>query len=169
MNRIVCFFADMKITIAAVGRIREKYISEGIREYAKRLSAYCRLEFIEVQDEKAPENLSPAEADIVKKKEGERLLNRLPRDAFVIALDIGGVMTDSSGFAEKISSITVRGASSIVFVIGGSLGLHEEILRRADFRLSFSRLTFPHQLMRLILLEQIYRSFRIINNEPYHK
>ncbi len=159
----------MKITLLTVGKLKEKYLRDGIAEYSKRLGKYCRLEIIETADERTPEGASRAIEAQIKKTEGERLL-RCIRDAdYVIALAIDGKMLDSVELAEKLESLGVQGESSLVFVIGGSLGLSDEVLRRADYRLSFSKLTFPHQLMRLILLEQIYRGFRIQRGEPYHK
>ncbi len=157
------------ITIACAGKIKEKYLRDGIAEYEKRLKRYCRLHWAEINDEPTIENASETQIRNIKEKEGSRFLKVIPDNAFVIALDLNGKTTDSPGLAEKIKTIQVNGFSHIVFVIGGSLGLSDSILKRSDFRLSFSELTFPHQLMRLILLEQIYRSFRIISNEPYHK
>lgn len=159
----------MKITILTVGKIKEKFYTEAINEYSKRLSRYCKLEIVQVADEKTAENCSENEADIVKQKEAERLLKHIPEDAYVITLEINGKNLDSVELAEKINRLGISGTSHIVFVIGGSLGLHKSVSDRADFKLSFSRMTFPHQLMRVILLEQIYRSYRIINNQPYHK
>lgn len=159
----------MNIDIAAVGKIKEKYLAEGIMEYSKRLGRYCSLRILEVEDEKTPETMSDREKEEVKRKEGERLLSRIPDQALVIALAIDGKQLSSEELSEKISDLMVKGTSHIVFVIGGSLGLSEEVLARSQMKLSFSRMTFPHQLMRLILLEQIYRAFRIIKNEPYHK
>ncbi len=159
----------MKITLLTVGKIKEKYLQDGIAEYAKRLSRYCRLEITEVADERTPDGASAAEEEQIRRTEGGRLL-RMIRDAdYVIALAIDGKPEDSEAFAEQLRLLGVRGESSIVFVIGGSLGLSDEVLARADYRLSFSRMTFPHQLMRMILLEQIYRAFRIMRGEPYHK
>lgn len=160
---------NMKITIACVGKIKEKYLTAGIAEYSKRLSRYCTLQILEAADEKTPEGASAAEEDAIREKEGDRLLKLIPDNAFVIALAIDGEMLDSVELSERISSLTVRGISHIVFVIGGSLGLSPQVLQRADRKLSFSKMTFPHQLMRMILLEQIYRSFRILHHEPYHK
>lgn len=160
---------EMNIDILAVGKIKEKYLNEGIGEYSKRLSRYCSLNIIEVDDEKAPENLSDKEMEMIKAKEGEKLMSKIPSGAFVVALAIEGKQLSSEALSEKISDIMVDGNSHIVFVIGGSLGLSGEILKRANLKLSFSKMTFPHQLMRMILLEQIYRSFRIMRNEPYHK
>ena len=159
----------MNIDIAVVGKIKEKYLAEGIMEYLKRLGRYCSLRILEVEDEKTPETMSDREKEEVKRKEGERLLSRIPDQALVIALAIDGKQLSSEELSEKISDLMVKGTSHIVFVIGGSLGLSDEVLARSQMKLSFSRMTFPHQLMRLILLEQIYRAFRIIKNEPYHK
>lgn len=159
----------MRITILSVGRIKEKYLRDAIAEYSKRLSRYCRLEITEVPDEKTPDRASEAEEQQIKKTEGERLLKYVRDSDYVIAMAIDGKMPDSPELAAQIERLGVSGVSSIVFVIGGSLGLSQEVLKRADYQMSFSRLTFPHQLMRVILLEQIYRSYRIINGEPYHK
>lgn len=159
----------MKITILAVGKIKEKFYVSAIEEYTKRLSRYCKLNIIQVADEKTIENSTDREIDIVKSKEAQRILKNIPEDAYVVTLEINGKMLDSEEMAEKIDKLGISGQSHIIFVIGGSLGLHETVSKRADFKLSFSKMTFPHQLMRVILLEQIYRSYRIINNEPYHK
>lgn len=159
----------MKVTILCVGKIKEKFFSMAIDEYRKRLSRYCKLEIIEVPDEKTDENASVAEEMMVKEKEGERLLKNIKDSSYVIALAIDGKQFDSVELSEKIEKLGVQGVSHITFVIGGSLGLSEKVLSRADFKLSFSKMTFPHQLMRVILLEQIYRSYRIMNGEPYHK
>ena len=161
--------AEMNIDVVAVGKIKEKYLNEGIREYTKRLSRYCSLNIMEVDDEKAPENLSDKDIEMIKAKEGEKLMSKIPSGAFVVALAIEGKQLSSEALSEKISDIMVEGNSHIVFVIGGSLGLSSEILKRANLKLSFSKMTFPHQLMRMILLEQVYRAFRIMRNEPYHK
>ena len=158
----------MKITIACVGKIKEKYFTDAINEYAKRLSRYVTLNIAEVPDEKAPENMSPAQMEQVKEIEGERL-NKVIKDGYVVALAINGKKMTSEGFADFISDTMVKGASHITFVIGGSLGLSDKILKRADFKLSFSDMTFPHQLMRLVLVEQIYRAFMIQQGSPYHK
>lgn len=158
----------MKITIACVGRIKEKYYTDAINEYGKRLSRYAELRIEEVQDEKAPENLSKAQINQIKDREGERLC-KVIKDSYVIALAIEGRKMTSEGFADFISDVMVKGISHITFVIGGSLGLSNNILEKADMKLSFSDMTFPHQLMRVILLEQIYRANRIMKNEPYHK
>ncbi len=159
----------MKITVASVGKIKERYLTEALEEYGKRLSRYCKLEMIQVADEKTPEGASRAMEEQIREKEGERLLAKIRQDAYVIALAIQGQMPDSVELAGKLEKLGVSGVSHIVFVIGGSLGLSQAVLSRADYLLSFSRLTFPHQLMRVMLLEQIYRSFRIMGNEPYHK
>ena len=159
----------MNITIISVGRIKEKYLKSGIAEYSKRLSRYCKLSFIEVTDEKAPENLSGVEMENVRDKEGEGILKNIKNGAYVIALDIKGKMISSEELAEKLNTLGIQGKSNIVFIIGGSLGLSKEILKRSDFKLSFSPMTFPHQLMKMILLEQVYRGFRINRGEPYHK
>ena len=159
----------LKITIACVGKVKESWISAGIAEYEKRLRRYCRLSIAQVPDEKAPEQASTAEEEEIRAKEGRRLLNQIPDQAHVIALEIKGKKADSVSFARAIEKCAVSGDSHIVFVIGGSIGLSGEVLRRADETCSFSDMTFPHQLMRVILLEQIYRAFRILNHEPYHK
>lgn len=159
----------MKVTIACVGKIKEKYFTDAIAEYSKRLSRYISLEITEVTDEKCPETLSDKEAEIVKNAEGERLLKAIKDTSFVIALAIDGKKYDSVGFSNLFSSSMVNGISHITFVIGGSLGLSDKVLKRADSKISFSDMTFPHQLMRVILLEQTYRAYRIIKNEPYHK
>ncbi|MCF7925881.1 MAG: 23S rRNA (pseudouridine(1915)-N(3))-methyltransferase RlmH [Candidatus Izimaplasma sp.] len=158
----------MTITIISVGKIKEKYLVEGIKEYSKRLRRYTRLNFITVNDYKAPEKLSQKEKIMIQDKEGEKILKRLP-DGYIIALDLKGVILTSTELASKFDEITNYHNSHIVFVIGGSLGLSKAVLDSVNLRLSFSKFTFPHQLMKLILLEQIYRSFRINNNEPYHK
>ena len=149
--------------------MKEKFFREALAEYEKRLSRYCRLKIIEVEDEKTEENLSAAQAELIKEREGNRLLRHMEQDAFCIALAIEGKKLDSIAFSKKIENLGISGKSHIIFVIGGSLGLHDRVLREADEKLSFSDLTFPHQLMRVILLEQIYRAFRISCNEPYHK
>jgi len=158
----------MKIKLITVGKIKENYLKEAINEYTKRLSRYTNLEEIEISDERAPENLSLKEIEIIKDKEGNKIINKLSNE-FIIALDIKGKQFDSIKLAQKIREIFSYNNSNIVFIIGGSLGLSKAVLTKANLKLSFSKLTFPHQLMKVILLEQIYRSFRIINNEPYHK
>jgi len=159
----------MNIKIIGAGKIKEKYMVEGIKEYSKRLSRYCNLEIIEVADEKTPENLSEREMNLIKNKEGARILSKIPQNAYVISLDIKGKQLSSEQLAEKMEKLMIDGVNDIVFIIGGSLGLADEIIGKSDFRLSFSNMTFPHQMMRMILLEQVYRGFRIIRNEPYHK
>ena len=159
----------MKITVITVGKIKEKYIEDAIAEYSKRLSRYCKLEIIQVADEKTPDRASEVVETQIKDKEGERILSHIKDTAYVVALAIEGKMISSEELAELIDGLGVRGESHIQFVIGGSLGLSKKVLERADYKLSFSRMTFPHQLMRVILLEQIYRSYRIVNGEPYHK
>lgn len=159
----------MKITIIAVGSIKEKFYRDAIAEYEKRLSRYCKLNIVQVEDEKTPDKMSQAQEDAVKKKEAERILKHVKEETYVIALAIRAKMYDSEAFAEEIERLGVQGSSHIQFLIGGSLGLHQDVLDRANQTMSFSMLTFPHQLMRVILLEQIYRGFRIINGEPYHK
>lgn len=144
-------------------------MKQGIAEYLKRLSAYAKVEIIEVADEKAPEELSILEMEQVKQKEGERILAKISHDTYVIALAIQGKMMSSEELADSIDKLMTYGKSKISFVIGGSLGLSADVLKRADEHLSFSKMTFPHQLMRLILVEQIYRAFRINRGEPYHK
>ncbi|MFN2925443.1 23S rRNA (pseudouridine(1915)-N(3))-methyltransferase RlmH [Lachnospiraceae bacterium YH-ros2228] len=159
----------MRITVACVGKVKEKFYRDAIQEYAKRLSRYVKLDIQEVADEKTPENASLALEKEIKEKEGNRLLKKIPDNAYVIALAIEGQALSSTDLAGKIEKLGLSGNSHIVFVIGGSLGLSPQVLGRADEKLSFSKMTFPHQLMRVILLEQIYRSYRIINGEPYHK
>lgn len=159
----------MNITLIVVGKIKEKYFTMAIEEYQKRLSRYCKLEIIEIADEKTPDGASEAEEEQIKMREGERILKVIREKSYVIALAIKGKQFDSLEFSKKIEDLRVRGNSHIVFIIGGSLGLAIQVLERADEQISFSNLTFPHQLMRVILLEQVYRAFRIINHEPYHK
>ncbi|NMM95069.1 23S rRNA (pseudouridine(1915)-N(3))-methyltransferase RlmH [Bifidobacterium oedipodis] len=159
----------MQIDIVCVGRIKERYLADAIAEYSKRLSRYCKLNIIEVADEKTPEHASEGVERQIKAKEGERIAKHLKSGAFVIALAIDGQMLSSEGFAAKINQLGIQGVSHIQLVIGGSIGLDDAILKRADMKLSFSKMTFPHQLMRVILLEQIYRSYKINAHEPYHK
>ncbi len=159
----------MKITIICVGKIKEKFYTAAVEEYVKRLSRYCRLEIVELADEKTKENASEHENELVKAKEGERILAAIRDDMYVAALAIDGKMLDSVEFSQKIEQLGVTGISNIAFIIGGSLGLDKRVLDRADYKLSFSKMTFPHQLMRVILLEQIYRGYRIMKGEPYHK
>jgi 23S rRNA (pseudouridine1915-N3)-methyltransferase len=159
----------IRITVACVGKIKEKYYQQAVEEYSKRLGRYCRLDIIQVADEKTPDNAPDSLNEKIRELEGRRLLGQIPQEAYVVALAIEGKQLDSPELAAFIGRLGVEGKSHIVIVIGGSLGLSDEVLRRADFKLSFSRMTFPHQLMRVILLEQVYRGFRILNNEPYHK
>ncbi len=159
----------MKITILCVGKIKESFYRQAIDEYAKRLSKYCRLEIVEVADEKTPDKASEALETQIKEKEAGRILEKIKEDAYVFTLEIRGKRYTSEGFADCIQKAAVQGKSHLVFVIGGSLGLHEKVLKRSNQAISFSDMTFPHQLMRVILTEQIYRAFRIINGEPYHK
>ena len=159
----------MKITLITVGKIKEKYLRDAIAEYSKRLSRYCKLEILEVADEKTPDQVSEVVEKSIRDKEGERILKHIRDDMYVITLEIGGKMLSSEELAEKIESLGIQGKSSIAFVIGGSIGLGKDVLKRSDFALSFSKMTFPHQLMRVILLEQVYRVYRIVNGEPYHK
>ena len=159
----------MKLTVIAVGKLKERYLKEGIGEYNKRLSRFCELQIIEVDDEQAPENLSESQEIQVKRKEAERIIKKAKDGSVLIVLDLKGKKLNSEGFADKLNSFFISGKSHITFVIGGSLGLDEELVKRADFRLCLSDMTFPHQLTRLILLEQVFRVFKILNNETYHK
>jgi len=159
----------MKITFITVGRLKEKYFSAAIEEYSKRLGKYAAFEIIEVPDEKAPENLSPAEEDIIRQKEGQKILKSIKSGGYVIATAINGKQLDSESLSRFMAKLGVDGISHIYFIIGGSLGLSGEVLERADYLLSFSPMTFPHQLMRVMLAEQVYRGFKIMNGEPYHK
>lgn len=159
----------MNIKIICVGKLKEKFLKEGIGEFQKRIKTYANLEIVEVKDEACPENSSELEMEKIKEVEGERILSKISKGAYVIALDIGGKSLTSEDFAKKIEDLSVEGISSIDFIIGGSLGLSEGVKNKSDYKLSFSKFTFPHGLMRLILVEQVYRAFRIINNHPYHK
>lgn len=159
----------MKITVICVGKVKERFYRDALAEYEKRLSRYCKLEFIEVADEKTPDGAGANLEEQIKEKEAQRILERLREDMFVCTLEIEGKSFSSEGLAGWLEKLTVSGTSHIAFVIGGSLGLHESVKQRSNMALSFSDMTFPHQLMRVILLEQIYRCFRIINGEPYHK
>lgn len=159
----------MEIRILSVGKIKEKYLNDGIAEYAKRMSRYCKLTFCQVPDEKTPDKASEALNLQIKEIEGERLMKHIREQDYVIALAIDGKMLDSVELSKKIETLGITGKSSVAFVIGGSLGLSDTVLRRADYKLSFSKMTFPHQLMQMILMEQIYRAYRIMNHEPYHK
>jgi 23S rRNA (pseudouridine1915-N3)-methyltransferase len=159
----------MHITIISVGKLKEKYLKQGMDEYLKRLSAYAKINIVEIPDEKAPEHLSESEMEQIKKKEGGRILAKIPSGSHVFALAIEGKQKSSEELAARLDHLATTGKSKIVFIIGGSLGLSDEVMQRADEALSFSKMTFPHQLMRLILVEQVYRAFRIMKGEPYHK
>lgn len=159
----------MNIKIITVGKLKEKYLKMGIDEYTKRLGAYCKMELIEVPDEKAPEKLSEAEMLQVKEKEGERILAKIPENAYVFALAIEGKQRTSEEFSKEIEQLGIQGKSNLVFVIGGSLGLSQAVMKRSNTPISFGKMTLPHQLMRLVLVEQVYRGFRIMKGEPYHK
>ena len=159
----------MKISIIGIGKLKEQYWVKAVEEYSKRLRNYVKLDIIELADEKAPEKLCEAEENIIKKNEGERILKNIKDGSYVVALAIEGKRLSSTEFSSFMGDLMVKGNGHIVFVIGGSLGLSDEVLVRSDFKLSFSDMTFPHQMMRVILLEQIYRGFRIMKNEPYHK
>lgn len=159
----------MKITLLTVGKIKEKFLRDAIAEYSKRLSKYCKLEIIEVADEKTPDHAGEVVEKSIRDKEGERLMRYIRDDDYVITLEIGGKMLDSVAFSRQLENLGIRGQSHICFVIGGSIGLGDALVKRSDYALSFSKMTFPHQLMRVILLEQIYRSYRIMTNQPYHK
>ncbi|HEY9061363.1 MAG TPA: 23S rRNA (pseudouridine(1915)-N(3))-methyltransferase RlmH [Pseudobacteroides sp.] len=159
----------MKLSIIAVGRIKEKYLKEGIAEYSKRLSRFCDLEIIEVEDEQAPDNISTAQEIQIKKREADKIKKRIKEGSFVVVLDLKGDKPDSIGFAKRVEAFFISGVSSIVFVIGGSLGLDDDLAKTANYKLCLSELTFPHQLARLILLEQLFRCFKIMKGETYHK
>ncbi|MGF7142669.1 23S rRNA (pseudouridine1915-N3)-methyltransferase [Anaerotaenia torta] len=159
----------MKVTLICVGKLKERYWSQGAEEYVKRLGRYCSLEILELADEKTPDHASEVQEEQIRRKEGDRILKVLKEDSYCIVLAIDGTMLSSEELASKIDTLGVSGCSHISFIIGGSLGLSREVYQRADYRLSFSKLTFPHQLMRVILLEQIYRAYRIIHKQPYHK
>ena len=159
----------MNITIYAVGKIKERFYADAVSEYAKRLSRYCRFRIVEVADEKAPEQLTAHERELILRKEGARILAKTDPKMYLIALAIEGQAMDSCAFSQLLEGLSGQGHPDIGFVIGGSLGLSAEVLDRADLCISFSAMTFPHQLMRVILSEQIYRGFRIARKEPYHK
>ena len=159
----------MNITVICVGKIKEKFYREAVCEYSKRLSKFCKLNIIEVDDEEAGQNLSPVQESNIKDKEGERILKKIPSNSYVFTLEIEGKKYDSVSFSKNLNDLCIKGQSSICFIIGGSLGLSDKVKEISNAKLSFSDMTFPHQLMRVILLEQIYRAFKIINNEPYHK
>ncbi len=159
----------MRITLLTVGKIKEKFYLQAIEEYAKRLSGYCKLEIREVADEKTPDGISETAKEQIRQKEGQRLLKCIKEDAYVITLEIQGKMLSSEEFSQKLEQLGLQGKSRLVFVIGGSLGLGQGIRERSDYALSFSKMTYPHQLMRVILLEQIYRGYKIMEGAPYHK
>ncbi len=159
----------MKIKIICVGKIKEKYFADGIKEYAKRLSRFCKFEICEVADEKIPDNASEKEALAVLDSEGAKIEKHIGKGDYIIALCVEGKNISSADLAKKFSEIQLSGKSGITFIIGGSLGICSRVKNMSDFRLSFSKMTFPHQLMRLILTEQIYRAFKINANEEYHK
>ena len=159
----------MNITLITVGKIKEKFLKDAISEYSKRLSKYCKVNIVEVSDEKTPDNASEKKELAIKEKEGDLILKHIKDNMYVVALDLKGENLTSPEFAEFIRKLGVKGESNITFVIGGSLGIAEKVLRRANYKLCFSKMTFPHQLFRVMLLEQIYRGFRIIKGEPYHK
>ena len=159
----------MNIKIIGVGKLKEKYLVQAMQEYLKRLQAYAKVEVIELADEKAPENLSETQMMQIKDKEGERILAKIKDQEYVIALAIEGKYPSSEAFAQKIENLGIQGKSQLVFVIGGSLGLSPSVMQRSNAQISFGKMTFPHQLMRVMLTEQIYRAFRIIHNQPYHK
>lgn len=159
----------MNITIICVGKLKEKYLKAAVDEYSKRLSRYCKLNILELNDEKTPDNASAKEEIQIKKKEGDNILKNIKDNMYVIALELKGKMLSSEELASFVHDLGVRGNSNIAFVIGGSLGVSDEVLERANYKLCFSKMTFPHQLFRVMLLEQIYRGFRINNGEPYHK
>ncbi|WP_297638555.1 23S rRNA (pseudouridine(1915)-N(3))-methyltransferase RlmH [uncultured Clostridium sp.] len=159
----------MNITLITVGKLKEKYLKQAIDEYAKRLSRYCKLDIIELADEKTPDNASEKEEELIREKEGKAILSKIKENAFVVAMDLGGKNITSEEFSKFIEQQGIMGNSNIVFLIGGSLGLSDEVKKRANYKLCFSKMTFPHQLFRVMLLEQIYRAYRIMKNEPYHK
>lgn len=159
----------MRIKIITVGKIKEKFYVQAISEYSKRLSAYCKIQSLEVADEKCPEQLSEKEMIQVKEKEGARILSKIKDQDYVIALAIDGQMLSSEGLSKHLNDLGIQGKSDLAFVIGGSLGLSDQVMNRSNFKLSFSKMTFPHQLMKVILTEQIYRAFKIMKGEPYHK
>ena len=159
----------LKVNIICVGKLKEKFYCEAIDEYSKRLKSYCSLNIIEIKDEKIPNKPSEKENQIIKEKEGNNILSHIKKDSYIICLDIKGKQYTSEEFSQKINNISTNISSSISFIIGGSLGISQNVLKKANESISFSKMTFPHQLFRVILLEQIYRAFTIMNNEPYHK
>lgn len=159
----------MQITIIAVGKINEAFLREGIEEFIKRIGRFSKINIVETAEEKVPTNLSEKEKEKIKDVEGRRILEKIPTDSYVIALHAFGKHYSSEGMAELLEKLRLDGKSKISFIIGGTLGLSEEVLKNVNLAMSFGKMTFPHQMMRLILLEQIYRSFKIINGEPYHR
>lgn len=159
----------MNITVICIGKLKESYWRDAVKEYSKRLGGYCSLDIVELKESRLAANPSPADELAVKVKEGEEILSHIRPSSWVVTLEIQGKKLSSEKLAEKIEDWSLDGRSDLVFVIGGSLGLSPDVSKRADFKLSFSDMTFPHQMMRVILLEQIYRSFKIIRHEPYHK
>lgn len=157
------------IKIIAVGKLKEKAMDALVKEYSKRLGAFTKIEVIEVADEQAPQNNSHLQNEAVKKKEGERILSKVKDQDYMILLDLQGKMLSSEALAEHIAKVQTYQSSDITFVIGGSLGLSEEVIQRANYRWKISDLTFPHQLVRVMILEQIYRAYMINNHMPYHK
>ncbi|MCO8193519.1 MULTISPECIES: 23S rRNA (pseudouridine(1915)-N(3))-methyltransferase RlmH [Anaerofustis] len=157
----------MNINIICVGKLKEKYWVMAENEYSKRLSRFVKLNLIQLPDEKLTGNDSLD--NIAKEKEGEKIISKIPKNSFVIAMDIKGKQLSSEEFSKQIENLSITGKSNITFIIGGSLGISDSVLKKADKKISFSKMTFPHQLFRIMLLEQIYRSFKIINNETYHK
>lgn len=169
ITMLITLEESMEIKIIVVGKLKEKYLKNGIAEYLKRLKRYANLKIIEIKDEAASQTLSDAEIEQIKVVEGKRIIEKLPDRARVIALDLKGKQLTSEDFAEEINETMTYGTSKIVYIIGGSHGLSQEVLQKTDLKISFGKMTYPHQLMRLILVEQIYRAFKIIRNEPYHK
>lgn len=159
----------MNISIICIGKLKEKYWTEAVAEYSKRLSKFCTLQILELKEARLPDNASPAEEEAVKVSEGQEILKHIKKDTFVITLEIKGKALSSEGLAEKMEELALLGKSNVAFVIGGSLGLSKDVSARADFKLSFSAMTFPHQMMRVILLEQVYRAYKINKGEKYHK
>lgn len=169
ITMLITLEESMEIKIIVVGKLKEKYLKNGIAEYLKRLKRYANLKIIEIKDEAASQTLSDAEIEQIKVVEGKRIIEKLPDRARVIALDLKGKQLTSEDFAEEINETMTYGTSQIAYIIGGSHGLSQEVLQKTDLKISFGKMTYPHQLMRLILVEQIYRAFKIIRNEPYHK
>lgn len=159
----------MNITVICIGKLKEKYWTAAIDEYSKRLKGYCSLDIIELKEARLPDKAGPAEELAVKEAEGEEILKKIKDNQYVITLEVKGKMLSSEKLAEKMGTLAIDGQSNVVFVIGGSLGLSAAVSKRANFKLSFSEMTFPHQMMRVILLEQVYRAFKINRNEAYHK